>query len=281
MNKVLVVGSKGMLGSLMVEIFQEKGLDVTGVDINQLDITDENKAVKVVKSISPDVIINCAAYTNVNDAEDVGKEVNYKVNYLGVKNLITASNLVNSIFIHISTDYVFGNNDINGYTEEAIADSALNEYGKAKRLGEIEVENNNNKFFICRTAWLFGPNGKNFVHTMIELARTRDELSVVTDEIGTPTYTADLISQILYIIAHIKDLQSGYYHIVNSGKCSRFEEAEKAIRTAGLQTKLNETTLDKFPRKAKVPHYSVLVNTKLPHLRDWSEAVEEYVRENF
>jgi len=280
MNKVLIIGSKGMLGSLMFEIFQKKGFDVCGVDMGEIDITNEVSTISVVQSFLPKIIINCAAYTNVNDAEDIGKDMNYRVNAEGVKNIVTASNLVDAFFFHISTDYVFGLNDTRGYTEEAIPDGGLNEYGKAKRLGEIEAEKNHNKFFICRTAWLFGPNGKNFIQTIVDLAKSREELSIVTDEVGTPTYTKDLISQILYIIEQIESFSSGYYHIVNSGKCSRFEQAEKAIRIAGLQTKLNETTLDKFPRKAKVPHYSVLVNNKLPALRDWREAVEEYVLTN-
>ena len=278
MNKILVTGINGMLGSVLFETLRLKGFDVYGTKREDLDIVNVNKTLEYIDNLKPDVIINCVAYTNVNDAEDVGKDDNFAVNHLGTKNLLEASNKVGAIFFQISTDYVFGENSEVGYVESSKADSSLNQYGLAKRQGELETEKNKNKYFVCRTSWLYGPNGKNFVKTMLDLAKTREELSVVIDEVGTPTFTVDLVEQLIYMLNNLKSLESGYYHLVNSGKCSRFEQAEKAIRTFGLSTKLNKTTLASFPRKAKVPNVSILLNTKLPQMRNWDLAIEDFVK---
>lgn len=276
--KILIIGAKGMLGQDLSQLLAQNKHKVIEADINSIDITDLNSTESFITQNQPEIIINCAAYTNVNEAEDTEKELNYKVNAEGVKNIVSASNKVNAVLFHISTDYVFGDNNPDGYDEDDVPNNALNEYGKAKREGEIFAEQNNNKYFVCRTSWLYGANGKNFVDTMIELSKSRDELSIVTDEVGVPTYTVDLSRQISHMINDLENLDSGYFHVVNSGSCSRFEQAQKIFAITGTEIRLNETTLSQFQRKAQVPNVSILKNNKLPALQSWEDAIREYIK---
>ncbi len=278
-NSILLIGKKGMLGSMLYESLVNSNFNVIGLGSSELDITDYEKVRSVIKDTQPSMIINTAAYTNVNEAENNGKSINYKVNHIGVKNLVDAANLTDAIFFHISTDYVFGQNSKSGYKEDEVPINPINEYGKAKRLGEMEAEHCKNKFFICRTSWLFGPNRANFVTKIFELSNAKDEIQVVSDEYGVPTYTKDVSDMITYMIRNVEKLTSGYYHLVNDGTCSRFDEASEIIKFAGLKTKILEKKLEDFDRKAKVANYSILLNTKLPKLRDWKSALQEYMND--
>lgn len=153
----------------------------------------------------------------------------------------------------------------------------LNEYGRAKRLGEIEIEKSKNNFFIIRLSWLFGPGKKNFVSTIADLAQRNSQLNVVDDEFGVPTYTYDVAQSLVNFLNDMDNYSSGYYHMVNDGVCSRFEEAKFIIDHMKLNCAVNPIKLKDYPRKAKVPNYSILKNTKLPKLRSWQEVVAEYI----
>jgi dTDP-4-dehydrorhamnose reductase len=279
--KILITGSNGMLGSLLTqELEKNRNYEVFPTGRDQLDITNNLQVENYISETKPRVIINCAAYTNVNEAEDTQKEINYNVNAIGPKILAENCKKNNIRFIHISTNYVFGSNKDTGYLEEDEPEigEQLNEYGRAKREGEIFTMELNSEALICRVPWIYGPNGKNFVDTMLNLAKDKNELSIVTDEIGTPTYTLDVVNQLKYILQNLSNIEGGYYHITNEGRCSRYDEAAKIFEIAGIKIKLNRTTLSAFPRKAKVPTTSILKNTKLPKLRDWEDALEEYIK---
>lgn len=277
--KLLITGGNGMLGSMLAKIAEEKKYEVLALGREDFDITNETEVYNTLKEIKPDFVVNCAAYTNVEAAEEDFENSNQINGYAsGYLAKICRDQTIG--FIHISTDYVFSSDpERNGHTEDEVpGDNQPNQYGRSKRLGEVEVMRNNPKSYIIRTQWVFGPNGKNFVDTMINLAQTKDELTIVDDEIGVPCYTKDISNQILYIIDHHKELEPGFYHAVSEGECSRYVQAETIFELIGKKMKLNPIALKDYPRKAKVPSYSVLLNTKLPKLQNWDEAVEEYVK---
>lgn len=272
--KVLVTGANGMLGSEVVKQTKEKGWEVIVSDLKQLDITNENSVSSYVKENKPEVIINCAAYTNVDGCEDEPELCN-KTNGNAVGYLAKASNENNSLFVHISTDQVFGENKENGYNEDHSPYSPLNQYGKSKQLGEEELLANTNNYYLIRTEWLFGKGATNFISKMLELGEKLDLLKVVTDEIGKPTYTKDLTAMIIRLIE--EKVKPGIYHGVSEGSCSRYEFAKEVFKHSGTDIKVEKTTLSEFKRKVKVPNISILNNTKLPKLKSWQEMVEDYL----
>ncbi|MCX8034987.1 MAG: dTDP-4-dehydrorhamnose reductase [Candidatus Dojkabacteria bacterium] len=276
-KKILIIGADGMLGRAVFDVLKSEDYFLLTPSREILDITDKKSIGNFIEANKPDLIINCSAYTNVNEAEDTGKELNYLVNHIGLKNVVDSTSQYNVVLIHFSTDYVFGENKQDGYTEDDLPHIQLNEYGCAKRLGEIEVEKSKNKFFIFRVSWLFGPGKKNFVSTIAELAQKNTELNVVDDEFGVPTYTYDVAQSLAKFLENIETYSSGYYHMVNEGICSRFEEAKFIIDHLKLNCVVNPIKLKDYKRKANVPHYSILINTKLPKLRFWQEAVAEYI----
>lgn len=277
MKKVLLTGANGMLGTTLSEQLEQNGFSVIKTDVNEMDITNEENIKDVLNKSNPDVLINCAAFTNV-DAAETQKELAYNINALAVKYLAKYTNEHNIMFLHISTDYVFGDNKREGYLEDdEPGENQLNYYGKTKREGEkLAIEYNPNSYII-RTSWTFGPNGKNFINTMLNLSTTKEELTIVDDEVGVPTYTKDLAIQLIYIINNRNNLKPGYYHGVNEGSCSRYKEAELIFELAKKDIKLHKTTLEKYGRAVKTANYSVLLNTKLPKLQDWDKAIEEYI----
>lgn len=276
-KKILIIGADGMLGRAVVDVLKSQDYFLLTPNKEILDITDRKSIDSFMETNNPDVIINCSAYTNVNEAEDNDKELNYLVNHIGVKNIVDSANQYNSVLIHFSTDYVFGENKKDGYTEYDSPHSQLNEYGRAKRFGETEVEKSRNKFFILRVSWLFGPGKKNFVSTIADLAQKNTQLNVVDDEFGVPTYTYDVAESLNTFLQNFNNYSSGYYHMVNEGICSRFEEAKFIIDYMKLNCKVNPIKLKDYQRKAKVPNYSILINTKLAKFRSWQEAVAEYI----
>lgn len=277
MKKVLLTGANGMLGTTLSEQLEQNGFSVIKTDVNEMDIANEENIKDVLNKSNPDVLINCAAFTNV-DAAETQKELAYNINALAVKYLAKYTNEHNIMFLHISTDYVFGDNKREGYLEDdEPRENQLNYYGKTKREGEkLAIEYNPNSYII-RTSWTFGPNGKNFINTMLNLSTTKEELTIVDDEVGVPTYTKDLAIQLIYIINNRNNLNPGYYHGVNEGSCSRYQEAKKIFELARKDIKLHKTTLEKYGRAVKTANYSVLLNTKLPKLQNWDKAIEEYI----
>ena len=274
--KIVITGAKGMLGHDLTKILVNN--DLHCFNSKQLDITDENN-VNMIKNIKPDIVINSAAFTNVDACESQYDEA-YKVNAEGPKNLAKICKNLNIPLVHISTDYVF-KGDKNEPLIENDPVGPNTAYGKTKLAGEKYIQETLDKYFIIRTAWLYGHNGANFVETMLNLSQNNNELNVVNDQIGTPTYTLDLA----YAISNlIKTNKYGIYHITNSGHCSWYEFAKEIFKLSNINIKVNPVKTEEFPRPAPRPKYSVLSNQKLidngfKPLRNYKEALKEYIKE--
>ena len=274
--KIVITGAKGMLGHDLTKILVNN--DLHCFNSKQLDITDENN-VNMIKNIKPDIVINSAAFTNVDACESQYDEA-YKVNAEGPKNLAKICKNLNIPLVHISTDYVF-KGDKNEPLIENDSVGPNTAYGKTKLAGEKYIQETLDKYFIIRTAWLYGHNGANFVETMLNLSQNNNELNVVNDQIGTPTYTLDLA----YAISNlIKTNKYGIYHITNSGYCSWYEFAKEIFKLSKINIKVNPVKTEEFPRPAPRPKYSVLSNQKLidngfKPLRNYKEALKEYIKE--
>ncbi len=278
-KKVLVFGSSGMLGSyfsnLLEKKYKEKGYEVIRNDKADggVDITDQGQVNEAIHESNANYVVNCAAYTDVNGAEE-NPEIAFKVNADAPKYMALVCKELNIPFIHISTDYVFGGNKEDGYTEDYRKFNPLNKYGESKLQGEknvLEVGGNN---YIFRTSWLFGPGATNFIDKISKYAKELPELKVVTDEIGCPTFVRDLSEGILLALEGEIDL--GIYHVCSRDSLSRYEFAENILKLQGIETPIKEAKLDDFPRKAQVPHTSILLNTKLDEARTSNEMLEEY-----
>ncbi len=275
--KILIIGHKGMLGSDLLEMCKNNKFDVVGVDADELDITDLRNTKEKVTQIKPTVVINCAAYTNVDGCEE-NIDLAYKVNGLGARNLAIATNEVNAKLVHISTDYVFdgeGNEELKEYDLV----NPLSVYGKSKLMGEEMIKSFHNKYFILRTQWLYGKNGNNFVETMLKLSKERDSLMVVDDQIGSPTFTKDLCKAILEVI---NTENYGIYHVSNSGQASWYQFAKDIFELSNININLKPCITEQFPRPAHRPKYSVMDNNMLRingfnELRNYKEALEEYL----
>ena len=273
--KILITGSNGMLGHDLCEVLDSHELILT--TSKTLDITDQSHVMDFICDIKPDIVINSAAYTDVDGCEE-NKDLAYSVNGDGVKNLALACREIDACLVHISTDYVF-----DGSATEPIAEDGqigpISVYGKSKLRGEEAIQEILDKYFIVRTAWLYGINGKNFPKTMLELAENHSEITVVYDEVGTPTYTPDLAYGISELI---ETDYYGIYHLTNSGKCSWCEFSRYIFEIAEKDVNVIPVTAAEFARPAPRPSYSVLENKNwVEHgfkpLRDYKEAIQEYI----
>lgn len=257
---VLILGAFGMLGHDLQAVFPEAichGRDV--------DITDETAVFSCITRAKPKVVLNAAAYTDVDGCEeDPGSA--FRVNGEGPGYIAKACNAAGAVLIHYSTDYVFDGARQEYYEEDT--PHPINVYGESKLLGELRIREYTDDYRIIRTSWLFGMHGKNFVDTMIQLSRQMDQVRVVNDQIGRPTYTVDLAGKTADIIGG----EPGIYHITNDGRCSWFEFAEAIIGNAV------PVSSAEFPRKARRPAYSVLMNTKTSPMRHWKDALSEYLK---
>ena len=275
--KVLITGSNGMLGHDLIDVLDGKH-ELIKTTSKSLDITDEDKVKDYIVNENPDIVINSAAYTDVDGCE-TNEEIAYKVNGEGVKNLALACKVVDCPLVHISTDYVF-NGENNKLWMEDDEVGPISIYGKSKLQGEEAIESILDNFFIIRTSWLYGINGGNFPKTMLELAKTHDTLTVVTDEIGTPTYTLDLAQAIAELI---ETEYYGIYHITNSDYCSWFDFAKYIFEVKNIDVNVVPVTAEEFARPASRPHYSVLnnsnwVNNGFKPLRSYKEAIKDYLK---
>lgn len=248
-------------------------------DVEDLDITNEQKTIEFINNIKPEYIINCAAYTAVDKAEE-DKELAEKVNSLGPKNLAKASKVVNSTLIHISTDYVFdGEKDVSeSYTEdEEIAPVTVYGYTKAK--GEKFIKENCEKYYIFRTAWLYG-EGNNFVRTMLKLGKEKEEINVVADQHGSPTYAVDLADTISQAIE--KKIPYGIYHTTNQGFTTWYEFTKEIFELAKIDCKVNPVSSEEFIRPAKRPKNSKLSKEKILsygiHIPGYKDALKRYIQ---
>ncbi|NPV72672.1 MAG: dTDP-4-dehydrorhamnose reductase [Pelotomaculum sp.] len=277
--KVLVTGAAGMLGRQVVLEYRRRGASVYDLYRQELDITNYDQVSKTLDKIKPDVVINCAAYTNVDTAEEE-KEKAFLINGLGPRYLALACRHYGTVLVHISTDYIF-NGQINRPYQVYDPPSPINTYGASKLFGEAAVRETGGKFFIVRTSWLFGPDGKNFVNTILNLAGQRKELKVVDDQRGSPTYTVDLAGALADLV---NSKIYGTYHITNTGETTWYEFAQKIVATAGLKTKVKPCKTQEFPRPALRPAFSVLdpfplkqvIGYNLPH---WEGALKRYIKE--
>ncbi|WP_048149006.1 dTDP-4-dehydrorhamnose reductase [Methanolacinia paynteri] len=258
---ILILGANGMLGHSLQKVFP--GAVCKG---HELDITDEKEILSYISELNPDIVINSAAYTDVDGCED-NREVAFAVNGDGPGNIAAACEENGAMLVHFSTDYVFDGSKKE--YNESDEPNPVSIYGKSKLLGEENIIKNMNDFRIIRTSWLYGTHGKNFVETMIRLSSEMPEVRVVNDQFGKPTYTRDLAEK----TAEIIDLQPGIYHAANEGVCSWFDFARAIIPN------VVPCTTDEFPRKAKRPEYSVLVNNKTKPMRNWNEALLDYLEE--
>ena len=288
MYTILVTGANGQLGRAVcekysdnkdVELYKTDVVEIEG--IHSLDITNIDEVIAVVKEVNPYAIINCAAHTNVDGCE---KDVDnaYKINAIGPRNLAIAANKYGAKLVHISTDYVFGGDGDRPYTEFDDT-NPQGMYGKTKLAGEKFVKEFCKEHFIVRTAWLYG-DGKNFVKTMLRLSETNDEISVVNDQIGSPTSTkvlADIIDSLIWSENY------GTFHGTCEGQCSWAEFTEEIFRLSGKSTRVKKITSEEYaamyPQSAKRPAYSVMGNYMLKitngyEAKDWKEAIEEYLK---
>ena len=259
-GKIVIFGANGMLGHALQRVFPKAHF----VGHRDVDITNENAVKKILKRERPAVIINTAAYTDVDACEDNCDHA-FAVNGCGPGYIATACSETEAILVHYSTDYIFDGTK-QEYREDDLP-NPLNIYGKSKLLGEVSIRKNMENYRIIRTSWLFGSHGRNFVDTILSLSRQVPDVRVVNDQIGKPTYTTDLAQATAGIIRS----KPGIYHITNDGQCSWYEFASSFIPNA------IPCTSAEFPRKAQRPVYSVLANTKTPPLRHWREAVREYI----
>jgi dTDP-4-dehydrorhamnose reductase len=285
MKKVLIIGVKGNLGIQLQKIFEES-FEVVAWDKEELDITDEGEVNKKVKKLKPNIIINSAAYNAVDKCEEDDQEFELakKINGLGPKYLAKISQEIKATLVHYSSDYVFDGNKKEGYSEDDET-SPINNYGRSKLLGEELVQevgkNGNLNYYIIRTSKLFGKPGlsevakKSFFDVMIGLSKGRDELKIVDEEVSLFTYTVDLAKATKKLIEDKKE--RGIYHVANSESCTWYESAKYLFEIIKRDVKIIPVDGDEFPRPAKRPKYSVLLNTKLKPIRSWKEALKDYL----
>ena len=267
--KILVTGANGMLGQDLCPILENNGYEVIKTDVNNLDITNYDMVNSVLTSEKPDIVVHCAAYTNVDKAEE-DYQTAHTINASGTENLAKVCAQKDIVLLYISTDYVFAGNGTIPYEPED-STSPLNNYGLTKWEGEQAVLKYCKKFYICRTSWLYGIHGKNFVETMLALA-DKSELKVVEDQVGCPTWTVELSNAIVKIL---KEKPFGIYHTCGSGITSWYGFAKKIFELAKVDVNLKPCSTEEFPRPAKRPAYSVMNNHGL--CRDWQEALTDYM----
>lgn len=294
--KILILGARGMLGQDLAKVFFDKKPILW--DIDELDIANKEQVFKKISEIQPKIVINSAAYTEVDGAE-TDRESALKINAEAVGYLAETCQKIKAIFIHYSTDYVFDGEKKQGYTEDEQPEKSVNFYGYSKFLGEQKILSLKSKvrdlkFYLIRTSWLFGPSGtdpkqgKSFISQILKISQEKsppkadpslvEEIKVVNDQFGKSTYTLDLAQTTKKLIE--KKYPSGIYHLVNEGAASRYQVAQKIIELVGLKTKVIPCSSQEFPRPAKRPKYGILVNTKFPQLRNWQEALKDYIITN-
>lgn len=278
MKKVIVTGADGLLGRRVVAALRAADYDVTGVDLDTLDITDFAAVRDLFDAAAPDIAINCAAWTDVDGcARDPERAL--RVNGYGAQNVAVASARVSCTVVQISSNEVFDGGQTAPYREYDDT-RAANPYGYSKLAAERGVMAVNPRHVIVRTAWLFDENGRNFIHAILNAARSGKPLRVVTDEVATPTYNVDLAAALVALVATER---YGIYHLTNGGACSRYDFARHVLDCAGLHdTPITPITLADWPRDSTPPPHAVLANTSAAALgvtlRDWQAAVADFVR---
>lgn len=277
--KVLVTGAEGQLGYDVVQALKKNNIECKGTNKSDLDITNLKIVSKVLREYMPDVVIHCASYTYVDRAEDESDNC-FLVNSVGTKNIAEICKAIDARLVYISTDYVFDGKK-EGYYEVNDEPNPVNIYGKSKLLGELHVRSILSKYYIIRISWAFGLNGNNFVKTMLKIGNQKNEISVVDDQIGSPTYTKDLANAIINII---KTEKYNTYHITNEGTCSWADFAEAIFFARNMKVKVHRISSAYYHSKAKRPLNSKLskdyyYNNGFSKLRNWEDALKDYLLE--
>lgn len=297
--KIFITGVGGQLGHDVMNELAKRGYEGVGSDIApeysgaadgsavtkmpyvQLDITDKEAVEKVLTEIKPDVVVHCAAWTAVDLAEDDDKvEKVRKVNVTGTENIALACKKLDCKMVYLSTDYVFDGMGTEPWKPDCKTYKPLNVYGETKLGGELAVSENLEKYFIVRIAWVFGVNGKNFIKTMLRLGEEKGAVSVVDDQIGSPTYTYDLAR---LLVDMVQTEKYGRYHATNEGLCSWYEFAREIFRQAGMDVKVTPVSSSEFQAKAKRPQNSRMSKDKLEEngferLPSWQDALKRYLK---
>ena len=278
--KVLVTGVKGQLGFDVVNELEKRGHVAVGTDVHNMDITDKAQVETVIKEANPDAVIHCAAYTAVDLAED-NIDLCRRINADGTRNIAEVCKELDIKMIYISTDYVFDGEGTHFWQPDDER-NPLNVYGQTKYEGELAVATILENYYIVRIAWVFGVNGKNFIKTMLNLGKTRDHLTVVNDQIGSPTYTYDLAKLLVDMVETDK---YGRYHATNEGLCSWYDFACEIFKQAGYDhVTVSPVSASEYPAKAKRPSNSRMCKDKLTEngfekLPTWQDALGRYLKE--
>lgn len=275
--RVLVTGFAGQLGFDIIKLLTEKGVDCRGIDIAELDLTDNNAVQAYLDDYQPDTIIHCAAYTAVDSAED-DKEKVYDVNVNATAYLVEGCKRLDAKMMYFSTDYVFDGLGTEAFETDHVC-APTSQYGYTKYLGEQAVAGELEKYYILRLSWVFGQNGNNFVKTMLRLSETRGEVTVVSDQVGSPTFTPDVA---VLACKMIRTDKYGYYHVTNEGYCSWYEFAVEIFKQAGREMKVTATDSASYPAKAKRPANSRMSKSRLDEngfdrLPSWQDALGRYL----
>ncbi len=286
--KILITGSKGQLGNELQKVIREgkseigdisyrlKNSQVIAFDVDELDITNLSEVNKVITETKPDIIINCAAATNVDGCE-TNEDVAFKINALGPRNLAMASEKVGAKLVQVSTDYVFSGLGSKPLKEYDLT-CPCSVYGKTKLLGENYVKEFSSRYFIVRTAWLYGYTGKNFVYTMMKLGEEKESVKVINDQVGNPTHANDLAHHILRLL---DTEEYGIYHCTGKGECTWYDFAKLIMELSEKSCEVISCTSEEFKTIAKRPKYSSLDNMALrctvgDEMRDWKVALKSF-----
>lgn len=275
--KVLVTGVNGQLGYDVVKELEKREHQAVGVDREMMDLTSTQQIKECIENVNPEAIIHCAAYTAVDKAEDE-EELCRRVNAIATKDIAEYAKELDIPMIYISTDYVFDGTKDGEYTEEDIP-NPINVYGKTKYEGEVYVQELLEKYYIVRISWVFGENGNNFIDTMLRLSKEKDSISVIDNQVGSPTYTKDLAP---LLVDMIETNRYGVYHATNEGFCSWYEFAKEIFKIADIDVDLKSINTREYPTKATRPINSKMSKDKIiknefTHLRNWKDALREYI----
>lgn len=275
MTKILITGANGQLGSELRNLLDERKIAYDAFDSKGLDITDKQAVDAKFNDLKPAVVYHCAAYTAVDNAEDEGKQTNWQVNEDGTRNVAEAAKRVGAKLVYISTDYVFDGTNPDEYQVDAPT-SPKNEYGRAKLAGEQAVKGTLDNYYIIRTSWVFGKYGKNFVYTMLRLAKDHDKLTVVNDQFGRPTWTRTLAEFMTYLVDN--DEPFGTYQLSNEGSCSWYEFAKEILKDEDVA--VAPVLSEAYPQKAYRPRHSIMSLDKAEgtgfKIISWQEALVQF-----
>ena len=274
---ILITGSNGQLGTELCHLLDERNISYTATDSAEMDITDKDAVDAVFQAVKPTFVFHCAAYTAVDKAEDEGKELDEKINVSGTKNIAEAAEAAGATLVYISTDYVFDGTNTGEYATDAET-NPKNEYGRTKLAGEQLVQSICSDYYIIRTSWVFGQFGHNFVYTMRRLAETYPILTVVSDQVGRPTWTRTLAE----FMVHVMETKpaTGIYHLSNDNSCSWYEFACEILKDFDVEVK--PVTSEEYPQKAYRPKHSVMDLSKAKvtgfTIPTWQEALASFVK---